>query len=368
MRRTVAVSVSVLLLAFSAGCSGFLPVDGDTQSSRDPYEVPRTETETPTGTPTETPGTAVFERDDFSVRTLVTEHSRALEGRSFSVEYAELVSAENGTLLRKNRTRIRMAANRTRFALSKGQWRSGTTWVYDRFWSPGGRAPVLHAIEGEGPTRYVRYTAADEDPLRVTDVVDSSARFRNRLFQIASTVEDVTVTPPSESNVYVVKGTEFTDQWLINRGGNGTVSNVSLSVIVRRTGVIDRFELGYDLTTDDRTVRMAESYQFRLVGRTNVSTPTWGNVSMASVEAASVDGSRDSVGLPMVSGGGTSFDDEGDEADNITDPYPPRSLGDEYDLRASRSRSDHEAYVNPGAPDGRIGVSTRTALEGSRRS
>jgi hypothetical protein len=343
VRCTVVVSVSVLLLAVSAGCSGFLPADGGAQSSRDPYEVPLTETETPTGTSAETTVADGFDLDDFFLPAVVEGHTNGLEGKSFSVKYAEVVRDEDGTTLRKDRTRARLAANRTRFAISKGQWRSGNTWEYERFWSPGSRAPVLHATEREGPTEYVAYTAADADPILVKDVVADGGRFRNRLFQIASVVENATVTPPSESNVYVVNGTEFSDQWLINRGENGTVSNVSLVIIVRRTGVIDRLELRYGLTVDGRTVRITERYRFRLVGRTNVTAPTWANVSMSSVETAKLDGSRDSVGLPMVSGGGTSFDDE---SDNVTDPYPPRSLGDPSGSEVPPSGSDGVARAD----------------------
>lgn len=313
--------VAVFLLVSSAGCSVLLPTSEPDR--RDPFDVP--------------PKTAVGDQQNVSVPglgsdsvtgayALASAHASRLESTSFAVRYERSVRAGNGTVLRQDRTRAGVAANRTRFVLSTGQWRSGSQWLHDRYWSKGGSDPVLHALERAESTEYVAYAGSGGEPLRVSDISTSDLTYRNRLFRILSTVDRAEVTPTNETRPtdYVVRVNAFTDQWLLADGVNGSVSDPSMLLHVDEAGMVERLYLTYQLSINGSDLTIGEHYQFGSVDSAEIVAPDWHDIALATASERSTSRSRDSVGQPRVSGGGTSWD--GNDSGNVSDPHPVRSI------------------------------------------
>ena len=100
---------------------------------------------------------------------LVSAHRLALEGQSFVLRRERVVRAPNGSVLRKDRIRGRVAADRTRYALSEEHWERDRQWVTTRYWSAGADRPVVQVREDSGPAGYVEYVDETGRPLRVSE-------------------------------------------------------------------------------------------------------------------------------------------------------------------------------------------------------
>lgn len=329
-RESVGAAVVVALVAM-AGCSVPL-LDGDTGQSRDNFDAP----ERPTGT-ANSQDTSPLSGSDGVMEgyELASAHRFALEGESFALQRERVILAPNGTILRKDRTLGRVAANRTRYALSEEHWERGQQWVADRYWSPGADRPVVRVREGSDTTEYAEYVDQAGRPLRVTDVLSQDVTFRTRLFRVLISVADDSITriDQNETSGFVVKGRLENGSWLVGGGPNRTVSNATVLAIVREEGLVDRLRLQYDFRVNGTHRRVVERYQFEIVGSAAVAAPEWLRYVPDSVDRRSVDRERDSVGGPRITGGSSGWGGRNDTesndssgSDGVENPHPDRSL------------------------------------------
>jgi len=237
--------MAVFTLVTVAGCSTLVS-DGDGGQQRDPFDVPERTTATTVSERT----AAVSGPDQFENGSrLASAHRFALEGQSFVLRQERVVRAPNGTVLRKDRVRGRVAANRTRYALSEEHWERDRQWVATRYWSAGADRPVVQVREDSGPAGYVEYVDETGRPLRVSDVLDRDVTVRTRLVRILSATagRNVTRVERNGTAVYVIDGEIGQGQgaWLVRNATDPAVRNVSVLAVVARQGLVERLELRY---------------------------------------------------------------------------------------------------------------------------
>jgi len=333
MSRHLVAVMAVVTLVTVAGCSTLVS-DGDGEQQRDPFDVPERTTATTVSERT----AAVSGPDQFENGSrLASAHRFALEGQSFVLRQERVVRAPNGTVLRKDRVRGRVAANRTRYALSEEHWERDRQWIANRYWSAGADRPVVQARENSGPAGYVEYVDETGRPLRVSDVLDRDVTVRTRLVRILSATagRNVTRVERNGTAVYVIDGEIGQEQgaWLVRNATDPAVRNVSVLAVVARQGLVERLELRYGFRAEDTHLRVVEQYQFERVGSTTVTPPAWLQYAPRSIERRTVDRDRDSVGGPQVSAQGSFwYDDNGRttngsaDSDGVENPHPDRSV------------------------------------------
>lgn len=321
MRRTALCVFAVIVLTSAAGCAALVPEFGS-EGQRETLAAPSV-----TVTDTTAEGIPGLNEDGtIDHIELANAHASTLEGRSFGVRHIVTVSAQNGTPLRQERWSGSIGANGTQFALVRGVWRTGHTWTFDRYWSANASSPVLRSHSDENSTEYVSYTNPESGVLRATDIVGTDPSFRNRLAQLLSIVKTASVRN-TDGSIQSVSVSEFKHPEGVGLFQNGSISDLRMTFLLEERGHVERLSLEYTVMTGNQTLHVEERFWFRVATGIEIEPPEWVESARGSVDReVSGDRSRDSVGKPRVSGGGTHWDNSTDTG-NLSDPYPDRAVG-----------------------------------------
>lgn len=280
---------AVVLLVVVAGCSG---VAGD---------PPRRFTVTPAPVPTVTP-----EPDDGGLapglepggvvdpEALVEAHARALEGRSYTVDYAE-TRRRNGTTVLRYTRHIQLEVDRNRYCYRTGMVvdRGPDPWRrYVERWTDGRQ--VLEAVEEDNATAYGVARNRQDVPARPAELLPFDPTYKRGLFTLFLRL-NTTVAGREERNGTTV--------YRVEAAGPGTLSvpsldDLSLTAYVEGTGMVRGYRLSYTVTLDEGPMTITGRLRFTGVGTTTVERPPWYGRALAnttvdrSVLAGQADAAR----------------------------------------------------------------------------
>jgi hypothetical protein len=262
IRGTAAVLVAFVLLA---GCGSVASPGGDVTPTRTitPVPVPQ-ETPTPRGPAVLAPGLSA--EGVFDATELADAHAATLSATSFTAVRVERRHRADGSLVSRYRSVVRMSAagDRFRYGLNQTDVRDGRV-----------RNQSL-ARYADGSQVYVATTRSGETTYSVLgdpgEPTDPSTVFREnatervgvvRLFGSLrlDVVDRRTVDGRTVYRVAVENGSQ---QF-------GTLRNVSLNATIREDGLVTAYRLSYEIGS----LRVAVAVDFRDVGGTEVTPPSW---------------------------------------------------------------------------------------------
>jgi len=261
VRGTAAVLAALVLLA---GCGSVASPGGDGTPTRTVTAVPvPQETPTPRGPAVLAPGLSAEEV--FDATELADAHAATLSATSFTAVREERRHRADGSLVSRYRSVVRMSAtgDRFRYGLNQTDVRDGRV-----------RNQSL-ARYADGSRVYVSTTRGGETTYSVlggTEPTDPSAVFPEnatariglvRLFGSLrlDVVDRRTVDDRTVYRVAVENGSQQL----------GTLRNVSLNATIREDGLVTAYRLSYEIGS----LRVAVAVDFRDVGGTEVTPPSW---------------------------------------------------------------------------------------------
>lgn len=248
-----------------AGCNGIL---GGGPQERAPYEVSE---RFPPG---------IDEEGVVDTRALLANHTDELQGRSVTVRRHHTQRfVLNDTLRYRTRTtdRVGRAGNYYTIRQRDGAERAGTGLDNRRIegWSNGSVAVLKVAVNNTTDYR-PGWPLQKGQPTRY-----------NTLFLLLSDLKPTLVGEGSldARSVYVLRATR--DQMSISLPTSldaRTASNVSFVAWVERDGLIRGYELMYEVSVENTTVRVTQSLRFEAIGSTRVPRPPWVDTAIKAVD------------------------------------------------------------------------------------
>ncbi|WP_435358121.1 DUF7537 family lipoprotein [Haloarchaeobius sp. DFWS5] len=304
LRCILLVTVVVL-----AGCGGF----AGEQTTRAPYSVETTDTETTTGTAVSDAGREPrFDPDPKNDSIGDTEHfldsqSTVLNGTSYRFVYSYEVVAANGTTLFRTARRGAFAEDESVLHVvretsgpvapmqaTRELYANGTA-LFERFITDGNAtAQVVRGPDGDP----VNLTATSVDDVRtVGRAQGTNVQFLYTSFEMVdvTSVEELgRVRPGLAEPLYRIEGEtdRATTSFQTYPELSGQPTNVTLTAIVDANGFVYDFRFGYESELEGEPVRVELTLSYQDVGKTTVERPPW--VSNATTEQSPVQASRSS--------------------------------------------------------------------------
>lgn len=256
-RRRLARSLLLASVVVIAGCGGLTASDRVVETTLTPAPVPTAGTAFPPGIGESTVSPAV----------LADAHDRRLRAGGFTLVSRQRVVGHGGTLQRTRHER-RVAAGGDTYVgqftqsvpkypligfppLELAYWTNGTVTAYHR---ETARAPRSYAVSrGEPPTSDVTRSRALE---RLLGAVETTVRERETGVVLVGSVLRRPEAFPTPLNLRRPR-------------------NVSLTVRVDDAGVATDWQLAYDATVANRSVRVVRTVRITEVGDTAVERPDW---------------------------------------------------------------------------------------------
>ncbi len=273
----VAGTVAVALLLLLAGCSG---LGGDGEPDRPAFDVPPT-TEGG-GEETDPFPYGVNESGVTSSFALLQAHVGVLRLESFRVVRERTVSSENGTVLRSTRVDGRVAADRLGYRLdverlADGNLRRQSVYASVEGTGDGGRVQgdVFAVTLGEDGVRSAtRLVPRYGDTVAPRQVLAGNPSYRPQLYRYLTAIENATVRRVDDGGTTTVRirATETAPDVLV---ANGTVSELSVQLVIDERGVVTETTATYAVNRGDSTVRVVERIVYSEIGTTSVTAPPW---------------------------------------------------------------------------------------------
>lgn len=257
----------VLTLAVSlAGCSGLVPGE-DVRSGGGPEPTPAP---VPTDGESLPPGVT---NDGIVVSSLVDAHERQLEARGYTSISEQQVTGVNGIMWESNHTR-QVARGEQAFLGRVGhrvvEFPLGELPDTYEYWSNGSvyaSRRVLTTSSFYGWSRINQQEDIEPSPLLARALRATTVRVIDR-----------------ESGV-LLRGTELRRPATFpNSPYLQDPRNVSLSVRVTEGGVVTRWQLAYDATIENQTVRVRRVARISDIGSTTVRRPDWVDTARERIE------------------------------------------------------------------------------------
>lgn len=256
-----ALPIAVVALVLLAGCGGLLGADRPDTTSPTPANVP---TDSPFVNP---PNGLTEERLDPLV--LTATHTEALDNTSFTVTYAETLTAENGTSLLNSTTTTRVAANHS-VARSTSLYEAGTSFWFDQ--------PVSEVDQWfDGTTYYFRATGPD-GPLYFSPsvVAGTPDGIPSSTLQSYYVNAEETAISTQNGKVFVeltgVPGDQLAGRIPVD------VTEQTVTVTMSAEGRVEEYRIeytGYLFGSPDTVVTGTHLAQFGEFGATTVDVPGW---------------------------------------------------------------------------------------------
>jgi hypothetical protein len=269
-----------------AGCSG-LALGGDETPTQTvtPAPVP-TDEPTPTPMPQLAPGfSGEGVTDAFA---LGEAHVAALDDTSYTMKENFSVTYRNGTDYRQYGIVARLAANDSRYYVSR---RSSGPQIYSNrtvgysVWANGTR--VIRAQTVNGSTTYTVPRGADREPLPPNRVGFAPTN-REQIYGLFSSVE-TDVTDREQRNgttVYRVEATNVTNPTAFERARWQSPRNFTMVAHIDSRGLVRQLRVNYTATVNDSTVRVHRRVRYMDLGNTTVERPPWYDEAIANVSTA----------------------------------------------------------------------------------
>ncbi|MFD1514804.1 DUF7537 family lipoprotein [Halomarina rubra] len=268
MRRWSVVVLAVVVVLAGCGATPGGREDAERPATVTPAAVP-TEPPTPTPVPVVVPG--VTADGEVSAVALAAGHRDALVGDSFTRSATRTIS-EAGTLVRRTERRYRVEPFRPEFRYHQNQTIAGSYPARAAvarldLWSNG--SGVVARLEDDDEVRY-QQAPADEFSSLVVGITGDE-----RVSALGGAFSFVVRDGPTADTVRLVSTGLRTPAALDEPPLTTDVRNASLTMVVTRAGLVRSYRLTYDVTLDERTLRVVESMRITAVGDTQVERPSW---------------------------------------------------------------------------------------------
>lgn len=260
-----AAVVALAVLAALAGCDA--PASGGSTPTFTPAPIPES-TDAPTAHAGFAPGITASGVDDPG--RLAVAHVAALAETSYTVNQTVRRQYANGTLTRRYVTRVRFAADASRFrAVRRQTERRGGALVDRRVERYGDGRRLSEAVTENGTTTYGLVRWPDGRPRPPSSAYPwnlTNGRQIERLFGLVET---------RPTGRFVRNGTRFVRLETVEPATLRPLENVTLTAVVSERGVVRAYRVRYEFPTDEGRVEALVAVTYDGVGTTTVEPPAW---------------------------------------------------------------------------------------------